>query len=215
VQENDFKYLDAHFGLNEITSYQSQRYEEIREEFEDRQVKNSAYHALESNRLELREKLARLLLLNKDAEKKGREREDKIARIQSHGAPDDPLRRKELGRLRGARRTSAKHYEARQSKIEEMERLIERTEARMETTSKEVSRLETLISREAIRLNGERKGLMDVIKITARNLFYEMLTPFKAAYNNFRDDHVWFRHLIQSGGVIEEMADSRLGYDAT
>jgi hypothetical protein len=49
---------------------------------------------------------------------------------------------------------------------------------------------------------GGRKHLMDVIKITARSLFYEMLEPFKKAYDNFRDDHEWFRHLCHSGGVI-------------
>ena len=45
---------------------------------------------------------------------------------------------------------------------------------------------------------------MDVIKITARDLFYEAIAPFKEAYDNFRDDHVWFRRVIRSSGVLEE-----------
>jgi hypothetical protein len=61
---------------------------------------------------------------------------------------------------------------------------------------------DSLIARDAVRLCGDRKYLMDVIKITARNIFCEIFEPFKRAYDNFRDDHVWFRHLSRSGGVI-------------
>ncbi len=209
VQENDFKYLDEHFGLNEITSYQSQTYAEIRGELEDRQVKNSAYRAIESNRIELRDKLARVLLLDKDAEKRELVRARKIAHLASLSAPE-ATQRKELGRLKGAMRTAAKHRLARKHKVLEIEELIAEAEQKLENTSREVSRLDTLINREAVRLCGERKQLMDVIKITARNLFYEMLTPFKEAYDNFRDDHVWFRHIVRSGGVLEELPDGSL-----
>ena len=44
---------------------------------------------------------------------------------------------------------------------------------------------------------------MDVIKITARNLFYQALEPFRKLYDNFRDDHVWFRHLTGITGLID------------
>ena len=77
---------------------------------------------------------------------------------------------------------------------------------KLKTTAREVSRLDTLIAHGAVRLCGEKKYLMDVIKITARNLFYELLAPFKAAYDNFRDDHVWFRHLTRRAGLIEPVA---------
>ena len=209
VQENDFKYLDEHFGLNEITSYQSQTYAEIREELDDRQVKNSAYRALETNRIDLRKKLGSLLLLDKDAENKGRERCGRIAHLESLCEPNGK-RRAELGRLRGAMRTAEKHRLSRKGKAEEIERMIGEAEQKLETTSREVSRLDTLISREAVRLCGDRKQLMDVIKIAARNLFYEVIGPFKEAYDNFRDDHVWFRHIVRSGGVLEELPDRSL-----
>jgi hypothetical protein len=54
-----------------------------------------------------------------------------------------------------------------------------------------------------LEVQGEKKYLIDVIKITASNLFYAVMKPFKKAYNNDRDDYVWFRHLTQSGGTIE------------
>ena len=48
LQENDFKYLDVRYGINQITSYQSQSYAELKEQLEDRQMKNAAYTALEA-----------------------------------------------------------------------------------------------------------------------------------------------------------------------
>ena len=43
-----------------------------------------------------------------------------------------------------------------------------------------------------------------LLKIISRNIFYEMLEPFKKAYDNYRDDHLWYRHLTQSTtGIME------------
>ena len=41
LQENDFKYLDKHFGINQITSYGVTGYEELRQQVEDRQVRSA------------------------------------------------------------------------------------------------------------------------------------------------------------------------------
>ena len=54
-----------------------------------------------------------------------------------------------------------------------------------------------------MRLKTDKKHLMDVIKITSRNLFYQALEPFKKLYDNFRDDHVWYRHLTKTPGFID------------
>jgi hypothetical protein len=40
IQENDFKYLDKHFGINQITSYGVVRYEELADHVEDRLVRS-------------------------------------------------------------------------------------------------------------------------------------------------------------------------------
>ncbi len=80
----------------------------------------------------------------------------------------------------------------------------------MESEEKEISRLDTLIEKGAVRLTGDRKFLMDVIKLTSRNIFYKGLAPFKEKYNNYRDDHVWFRHLTQSPGLIEQTRSGEL-----
>jgi hypothetical protein len=54
VQENDFKYLDKHFGINQITSYGVVGYEELREQVEDRQVRSAEVKALGEQRRQLR-----------------------------------------------------------------------------------------------------------------------------------------------------------------
>ena len=55
-----------------------------------------------------------------------------------------------------------------------------------------------------VRLDTDTKSFMDAIKVLARNMFYMSLESFKEKYNNYRDDHVLFRHLILSGGTITE-----------
>ena len=77
-------------------------------------------------------------------------------------------------------------------------------------TQEEESRLEALIRNELVRMDGQSKRLLDGLRITARNLFYQALQPFKKAYDNYRDDHDHFRKLTQSSGVLEVSADQIL-----
>ena len=54
-----------------------------------------------------------------------------------------------------------------------------------------------------VKMDSQCKRLMDVLRITARNLFYQALQPFKKTDDNYRDDHNHFRNLTQSPGVLE------------
>ena len=54
-----------------------------------------------------------------------------------------------------------------------------------------------------MRLDPDKKRLMDNLRGIARNVFYTALGPFKKAYNNYRDDHDQFRQLTQCSGVLE------------
>ena len=79
--------------------------------------------------------------------------------------------------------------------IEVLTKELETVEAEMTETDKEVSRLNSLIEENFYKLDTSKKSLMDGAKITARNLFYLLLQSFKEAYDNYRDDHMLFRHL--------------------
>lgn len=60
LQENDFKYLDHHFGINEITSYAAVPYKKLKEHLEDKQMKSGTYKAWQMERKQLQDRLGRL-----------------------------------------------------------------------------------------------------------------------------------------------------------
>ena len=47
-----------------------------------------------------------------------------------------------------------------------------------------------------------------MIRLIARNMFYQLLEPFKESYNNYRDDHVVFRNMTRSSGILVNNGDS-------
>jgi hypothetical protein len=169
LQENDFKYLDEHFGINEITSYSSSPYEKFAEQVKDKQMKSGAYKALEVTRKKIKKRLKEVLLKEHQKKKNNAKREEQI-----------------------------KEWTEELAQIEEQ----------LKTTEKEMSRLDFLIEQNMVRLDPHTKQLMDVLKIIARNAFYKALQPFKEMYNNYRDDHVLFRNLTRSNGLIRERGNT-------
>jgi hypothetical protein len=53
---------------------------------------------------------------------------------------------------------------------------------------------------------------MDSIKIFARNIFYTMIASFKKSYNNYRDDHRYFREFTRAPGFWIQNGDSIIVY---
>ncbi|MEI8256858.1 MAG: hypothetical protein WCJ30_14390 [Deltaproteobacteria bacterium] len=68
VQENDFKYLDQHFGINQITSYGVIRYAELKGQLTDRQIQSGASRARAEQARQLRAQLGRWLWAQREAE---------------------------------------------------------------------------------------------------------------------------------------------------
>jgi len=168
TQENDFKYLDEHFGINQITSYAAVAYERLKDQVEQKQIKSGAYKAVQENIAQIKSQLSKLLL-------------------SQHQHPRPSARRTE--------RITALTQELAQAQQDQAK------------TQKEVSRLEVLIQQQMVRLDTRNKRLLDSLKLIARNAFYQALTPFKTAYDNYRDDHELFRNLTQANGVLAESAD--------
>lgn len=171
IQENDFKYLDTHFGINEITSYDIFSYQQLErmdETIKDRQIKSGAYKALEKQRKSIKNKLKTRLLRDHCSKKESAKRQQEIAALTQQ---------------------------------------LDVLEGEMTQTDKETSRLNSLVEEGFYKLDTSKKSFMDGIKITARNQFYLLLQPFKEAYDNYRDDHVLFRHLTRSSGLIRNRGD--------
>ena len=78
LQENDFKYLEKHFGINQLTSYASMPYGQIRDQVEDKQMKSGAYKALEKERQDICRQLKSLLLQEHQHSGKDAKRAERI-----------------------------------------------------------------------------------------------------------------------------------------
>jgi hypothetical protein len=201
IQENDFKYLDKHFGINQLTSYRTTPYEQLRDELTDRQVPSQAYLAKVKIARNLSHRQARQLLATDSAQRDHTQRQQRLTELQAITAPS-AAEKKEITRLQNSGKRHEKYRLERAVKIEATHQLILANDQAKALLAKEVSRIDQLIEQQMVRMNLANKTLMDAIKISARNLFYRLLAPFKAAYDNYRDDHDYFRKLTQCHGVL-------------
>jgi len=208
LQENDFKYLDKHFGINQITSYGVTGYEELRQEVEDRQVRSAEVKALREQKRQLRAQQSRFLLLQAKGEHQAAPRQQRIDELGKQAAGEE--RDKELTRLRQVQSRWESTRSARQEQIQKLSQELAELEAKAQQTQQTESRLERMIEEKMVRLDPEKKRLMDGLRVIARNVFYKAIQPFKKAYNNYRDDHDQFRQLTQSSGVLEVHPDQIL-----
>ena len=223
IQENDFKYLNQHFGLNQLTSYRSVPCATLRAKLTDRLVPSHAYVQKTRAGQALLKQKARLLLTMDQAQRTADQRQQRLGELQKQIARPPPAtrvepateapaeipltadataRRQELTALKNAGKRFEKYRAARAIKLDGLHEKLIANQAEKDAMEKEISRIDQLVAQDMVRLDSGNKTLMDAIKITARNLFYRALAPFKAAYNNYRDDHSYFRELSQSAGVL-------------
>ena len=181
VQENDFKYMIAHFGLNEITSYKFDNYSEIQKilaekEFSEELQKILIEKSLHSDEYKQHSKM--LTKLNSQAKTLLLKKEKADGNQKKFKAADET----ELQRLL--------------IEIKQIEKV--RT-----NSSEKISKLALLIKKDFKILNSEKKRYMDAIKILARNIFYELIHIFRPIYDNFREDHKIVRELTQASGIVK------------
>lgn len=210
IQENDFKYIDKHMGIKQITSYRSIDYSELRDNLVDRQVPNELYVQKVKQSRPLTRQKARLLLAEDTARRMELSRQQEIGKLevgleptgQTTPAPAEPDTSKRLKALRQASQRSKRYTQARRERLDQLQLELDQIEAQKMALDKEVSRKEHLIEQQMVRMDSTNKTLMDAIKICARNLFYQALAPFKKLYDNNRDDHALFRELTRCDGAL-------------
>jgi hypothetical protein len=201
VQENDFKCLDKHLGINQITSYGVSGYDELRQQVTDRQRRSVEIKAVQEQRRQLQAQPSRLLLLQTKGEHEQGQRQQRMKELE--GQPDAEQTKKELARLRQGKTRWENTPAARQKQIQTLSQELAELDTKAQNAQQTESRLERLIQEKMVRLDPEKKRLMDSLRVIARNVFYKALQPFKQAYNNYRDDHDQFRQLTQASGVLE------------
>jgi hypothetical protein len=212
LQENDFKYLDKHFGINQITSYRVIQYDQLRDQVKDRQIKSGQRKGLEKRRQKVRQQQARLLLVQEEAEQRQRQRAPRISELKLAAEKDPGVGQNSKAQSKAAQELTtlqsaeARHPIASQSRrdqIQQLSRTLSELATELATVTQSESRLEAMIAAQMVRMEPQSKRLLDCLRIIARNLFYQAIQPFKKAYDNFRDDHDYFRKLSQSAGVLE------------
>jgi len=81
---------------------------------------------------------------------------------------------------------------------------IKEFDMKLNDIPRKISRIEVMIREEYVKLNFMPKTIMDAVKITARNIIYQLKKIFRPIWNNYRNDIVILRELISSMGHIEE-----------
>jgi hypothetical protein len=178
IQENDFKYLIAHFGIDQITTYESNKWDEIKENVDDKLYISGEYKALTTEIDNIRGRLKTSLLK--------KHRYDKKYKLSDRELPEK----------------QQKSYQKIESDIIQLTKEMEEKELQRGQNDKMISKNSELIRQGYERLDTDTKLYMDIIKIIARNIYYLSFKTFKKLYNNFRDDHAIFRKIISSNGFI-------------
>lgn len=235
LQENDFKYLDTHYGLNQLDSRASAPFAERADNFADRPVDSIAYRELKADIQTLESHLAKTLLKLRKTDKQSRRlaanatvldaRADRLLarltasrdalqlhrrRPASAADLDDDLKqfhRDCRHRQRQQRQNDAKQH-ALQTRIAQTEARLEPLEARLCTAIRTQSRLQLLIDGDYRLLDTRRKAAMDALRVTAANAFRNVLDRFRAIDDNFRDDHDLIRLLSRCPGTLAQTDDT-------
>jgi hypothetical protein len=102
LQENDFRYLDRHFGLNQLTSYASKAVAEEAGQLRDMPVDSPEYRELKNRQRGAENDLARELLKREKARDRLSRAEERVAKLKRKGAELARRLENRLGELREA-----------------------------------------------------------------------------------------------------------------
>ncbi|MCP3921652.1 MAG: hypothetical protein GY714_03610 [Desulfobacterales bacterium] len=209
IQENDFKYLIAHFGLDQITSYLFDNYKDIAETITDKEHVSGTYKALTKELDKIRKKLKTTLHKKHIFDTKFGIYQDISELIKGQKQMLISELAKELTNVKiekTEKKPTKKQEESYKKNITKIVHLTNEYDDKFTeraATKKIVSKIEELSEKGTKKMDTAQKQLMDIIKIIARNIFYLAFEPFKSKYNNYRDDHVIFRAITYSDGEIE------------
>ncbi len=213
LQENDFKYLDKHFGINQLTSYASTTYAEKADSLKDREIESSEHRQLAKTLRNCEAALARLLLEQRKTRRRQAKAEADIEvldlKIAALGGKTKMPKSRELRKQRGRRRQSRTTAT---NRMTELERKISTAETKAEIMRndliamlKNTSRLQSLIEQNYRILDIRAKAYLDALRIVAANMFRNQLQRFRPIYDNHRDDHAMLRQLTRSDGFVREI----------
>ena len=235
LQENDFKYLDTHFGINQLDSRDSDSFAERADAFPDRGVDSPEYRELKARIQTLESHLGKALLKLRKADRQARQlaatgtvldarREHLLTRLSAlrdalrHHRPrprhaahlDDELKQfhhhcRHLDRQR--EQNKAKRHDL-ETQIAQTEARLEPLEASLCTALRTQSKRHLLIDGDYRLLDTRKKAMLDALRVTAANLFRNVQERFRVLDGNFRDDHAMLRLLSRCPGTVEQTEET-------
>jgi hypothetical protein len=213
LQENDFKYLDKHFGINQLTSYASTTYAKKADSLEDRQIESSEHRQMAKKLRNCEAALARLLLQQRKTRRRLAKAEADIEildlKIAAQGDKTKTANGKELrkqrGRHRQSRTTATKRLNELEDKILTAEDGAEQMRSDLAGMLKNTSRLQSLIDQNYRMLDVRAKAYFDALRIVAANMFRNLLQHFRPIHDNHRNDHAMLRQLTRADGFVREV----------
>lgn len=207
LQENDFKYLDVHYGINQLTSYASTTYAEKADTFEDRTVESLEHRKAASSLRKAETRLAQTLLATRKAERTRDRAESEIellgARIgnaEERGDADQPRRRR--AKAKAERTRARKTIAGLTEKAEQEEREADRLREELTSMLRDASRLDTLVVQHYQLLDIKAKATFDALRIAAANMFAALVADFRPIYKNYRNDHAMLRMMTRADGFV-------------
>ena len=173
LQENDFKYMIQHFGLNEITSYKSDTYSSLEGKLVEKKIYSDEYKYFSKGEKVVQNQLKKILLEKHNHEIK--------------------LKNNEKNKV---------DLFPKNEEIKELNNSLNKLKMQKNDVKEKINKAEKFIKENKEILVSDKKAYLDVIKITARNIFYKRIKLFNEFYNNKRNDHKILREIIRANGKI-------------
>jgi hypothetical protein len=235
LQENDFKYLDRHFGLNQITSYASKSYAEEAAGLQDKPVDSVEYREMKNQLHTAENILARHLLQRERRQDRLREatrRGEQLLAEKTHAIAqmrrvlaglqagagevgDSVALRQHSDRLMADLRSARGQASRARRALTKLDGLIvplkqqaADLETRLGAAIRDQSRLQLLVDNHYRLLDTRCKATLDAVRIAASNMFAGLAARFRPLYGNHRNDHVMLRQLTRADGFLHRAGET-------
>ena len=206
LQENDFKYLDRHFGINQLDSRARDDFKNRMDEFNDRTAESIEYKKLKNKSKTISDILAKNLLKQNRKQKDLEAKQLEIKKLNAaYILPGIGLKKEIQKEFKKAKKSierikdSILKFKAEQ---EALERQLENAEQKQADELKEESRIKQLVDGNYQLIDTRRKAYIDALRINAANIFRSINDEYRTIYDNYRDDHYYLRLLSRACGVI-------------
>ena len=206
LQENDFKYLDRHFGINQLDSRARDDFKNRMDEFKDRSAESIEYKKLKNESQAISNALAKNLLKQNRKQKNLETKQLEIKKLNAaHNLPGIGLKKEILKELKKAKNSIIRIEDSilnLKAEQENLEKHLEEAEQKQTDALKNESRIKQLVDGNYQLIDTRRKAYIDALRINAANIFRNINDEYRIVYDNYRDDHHYLRLLSHASGVI-------------